>query len=179
MDTSDSMQCELTESERRYFQKTLNGINEDLVRGMLHAEKQLQTKHKNSWSPKLIQARQKLIYWKLWWTELTTNTDLNKERKELAQSIKWKDAPLFETTPTRATIKCHIRGAAKAIRHCEMKLLTMRDEHLMERAEYWALQDNKGVYNVLASMRASEASQQMFRKFKVMEGKTNSGDSPR
>ena len=106
---------ELTEPEKQYFQKTFDGIDEDLARGMLHAEKQLKTKHKNPWSPKLIEARQQLIYWKLWWTEITTNTDMKQERQELSTRIKWKDIPIVTDKPTRSTVKGHIRGAAKHI----------------------------------------------------------------
>ena len=61
----------LTPRQERQLQKAMEGLDEDLTRGMLHAESVLaKTNRDIPYSSALIQARSKLVYWRLRQTEI-------------------------------------------------------------------------------------------------------------
>ena len=142
---------------------------------MIHAEKQLIKKYRNPWSPILIQARQKLIYWKMWWSEIKNKIDLSQSRQDIATRIKWTDIPVITTPVLKSEIKQQLKSAHAYIKECEKNAAAIRDQHLEDRAYFWAQADERGPLTILESMRASETAQRMFANFRHMEGKSKSG----
>ena len=79
----------LTIKQKEQLEKAMNGLDEDLTRGMLQAEKKLAKNHRNTpFSLALIKARSKLGYWRLWQTEIRTKRDLSEPRATLIEEIQ-------------------------------------------------------------------------------------------
>jgi len=68
-----------------------------------------------------------------------------------------------------------LKTAHSYIKTCEKNAAALRDQHLEERAFFWAQAEERSPLTILESMRSSETAQRMFAKFRNMEGKSHSG----
>ena len=154
----------------------MNGLDEDLTRGMLKAEKKLAKNHHNtSFLSALIKARSKLGYWRLWQTEIRTKRDLSEPRATLIEEIQWTDAPTFRQTPKLSQVRKELKWARKDIKNHVRNSKELREAHLEARAMYWANDNEEKAVKILANIRHSEASRNTFAKFKIATNKNNQG----
>ena len=167
-------QLAITNPSHPDIPKLLNGLVEDLTRGMLLAEKKCGATHSHPWSPTLVNARRRVRLWRIWISELRTGRSFAHERAQLASEAQW-DPPEFTRQPTRTILLRHLRQAKGYLAECERKAVLLREEFLEARAEYWAnvLDQKKSV--VLAGLLGVESIQRVFYRFRTMLQKHQSG----
>ena len=76
-------------------------LDSDIAKGQLHAEAKSKPRYKTPWSPKLIAARHRLLWWKLRLSQRLTGRDLTKyfsrdmKRRSLAKSLPFQPPKLL------------------------------------------------------------------------------------
>ncbi|KAL7564897.1 hypothetical protein ACA910_009387 [Epithemia clementina (nom. ined.)] len=121
-------------------QTLLDKVNNNLLQGMLAAEKKCKPHYRNAYSPKVMKARVHVYFWRSWMTELRTKTELASHRTELAERIKW-DAPVL-VQPNRAEVHRELRKADKHLCACKTKADELRNELIEELGFYHAQTSN-------------------------------------
>jgi exonuclease III len=61
---------DLPPEQEAAVKKLMNGIDKDVTRSFEHGTKKCSRKHKIPWSPKLMNAKRTIQYWKLWESEI-------------------------------------------------------------------------------------------------------------
>ena len=91
---------DLTSKQERQLQKAMEKLDADLTRGTLHAESVIGKTHRNiPYSSTVIKARSRLVYWRLWQTEIRTKREMSEARAALIQEVQWTNPPDFLTAP--------------------------------------------------------------------------------
>ena len=152
----------------------LNGLVEDLTRGMLSAEQKCGAHHSHPWSPTLVNARRRVRYWRIWISELRTGRSFANERAQLASEAQW-EPPSLSLPTSRAIVLRHLKQAKHYLAECERKAVLLREEFLEERAEYWAAVLHHKKAAVLAGLLGMESVQRVFYRFRTMLKKHQSG----
>ena len=167
-------QLACTDPSHPSIPKMLNGIIEDLTRGMLAAEKKCGAHHSHPWSPTLVNARRRVRFWRIWLSELRTGRSFSNERAQLASEAQW-EPPEIPLPPTRRILIRHLRQAKSHLSECERKAVLLREEFLEERAAYWAKVLDQKKSAVLAGLHGVETIQRVFYRFRTMLRKHQSG----
>ncbi|KAL7559678.1 hypothetical protein ACA910_002387 [Epithemia clementina (nom. ined.)] len=165
----------LVAKDEAYLTQQLDKIQNDITCGMLAAEKKCGATGRHPWSPILVQARQKLLYWGLWRLELRLHRDFSLQRTAIQQKIQWTTIPHFTRPPTLNTIKKLQSEARLQVRSCEKKAQALRDDFLAERAAHWADLHNTSAAGILRTLQAAETERTMFAKLRLLRGGTAMG----
>ena len=149
------------------IQKLLDGLIEDLTRGMLAAEQKCGAQHSHPWSPTLVNARRRVRFWRIWISELRTGRSFANERAQLAAEAQW-DPPAVTLPTSRNILIRHLKKAKQYLAECERKAVELREAFLKERADYWAAVLNHKKAAVLAGLLGVESVQRVFYRFRTM-----------
>ena len=122
----------ITEAE----QHILNGMDNDVTRAMLSAEKADERKFKHPWSPVIITAKRTVSYWKLWLSEEATKIDLHDHRSKILRAVPSINAP--PTIPTKV-IQQHLRKAQSRLKSVVQEAANLRARLLEELVEHYNL----------------------------------------
>ena len=108
------------ESEKAAMNAEMQSLDRDVTRAFSIGGKNGKQIFKSPYSPKVINQRQTIRYWKLWQTEVRTRTDMFDQRADLFQEIDWQgDEPLLKNAPSL----CQIQGKLRAVTKASRKLL--------------------------------------------------------
>ena len=164
------------ETEMAAMNATMQALDRDLTRAFAAGGKKGNQTFKSPYSPKVINQRRIIRYWKLWETEVRTKTDMNDQRDDLFKQIDWKgDAPLFKHSPSICQIRGKLRTATKASRILLINAIEEREQFLTDKADYWALYDNAKAAKILKRMKHAEASKAMFGHIGAIKGASKAG----
>jgi hypothetical protein len=166
-----------TVAETAALNAEMQSLDRDLTRAFtVGGKKGKQTTFKSPYSPKVINHRRIIRYWKLWQTEVRTATDMYDQRAELFKDIDWQgDIPLFQHSPTLCQIHGKIRTAATASRHLLINAISEREKFLTDKSNYWALYDDIKAAKILKRMKHAEAAKAMFGHLAAIKGVSKSG----
>jgi hypothetical protein len=98
LDTFLQMDHELCAGEKEAMKSIMEGIDKDITRAFEHGTNKCARKYKTPWSPKLMNAKRIIRYWKMWESEIKNKVDHGQQRKDLVEAIKWEDdkPPIFD-----------------------------------------------------------------------------------
>ena len=150
----------------------MEAIDRDLTRAFRFGKQKCARAYKVPWSPKLMNCKRRIRYWKLWESELRNKVDHEKQRSELMDKIEWdkNEKPHFAKTPSLCQIKGHKRKAIKQYRVVLKYAAEERIKFLEEKAEYWAMGDETKKVKVLKNMLRWESQRAVFRRTKEVKG---------
>lgn len=155
----------------------IEGVDKDVTRAMLHAQRKHGNRFATPWSSKLIKAKKLVRYWKLWLCEIRTGRDLSFQRAQLVKGMD--NQPTHhnkEDGPGFLASRKELKAATKALRAILANAAKYRDELLLERIEAACLGDLTKKANIERRIRAQEASRAKFRRIQnTLRRKQNGG----
>jgi response regulator RpfG family c-di-GMP phosphodiesterase len=120
------------------------------------------------WSPKLMEAQQRLRFWKYWLSDKRAKRDFSQARKKV-----WPEGSKAFRDPNWATIQEELRAAQKAVVQVLSKASESRSEHLEERAKM-AEREGKGLAAAIVKrIIKAEHLRTTHRKIDTLLGKNN------
>jgi hypothetical protein len=144
----------------------LNKLEAELTQGKLEAEKQCAKVRSVPWSPKLMEAQQRLRFWKYWLSEKKTEKDFTAARTKV-----WEDGAKAFSHVNWATIQEELKAAQKCVKAIMGEAAEMRMEHLEERARM-AEREGKGkVEKIVKSIIRTERLRGSNKKIDNLLGK--------
>ncbi|KAL7577893.1 hypothetical protein ACA910_007531 [Epithemia clementina (nom. ined.)] len=158
------------------IQHQLDGINEDLLQGMLAAECKCGSRYQNPWSPALMKARLWVRFWKSHMTKLRTGKDLSTQRVCLLNCLNHQEAIVYPPIPTRGYYHKQLKLARNVVRTCLQNAQALCFQHLMDRAAHYAFCQDRAKETILNNMIRIEQQRTMFSTFRVLLGKTTKNE---
>ncbi len=143
------------------LKKKWEGVDQDILRACLHAEKTVTKKCQPPWSLALHQASLRATYWRIALSGERTHRAVNTVLEALAEQIEWDPSPppLPMSIPAIQTQLRLVQAELKAIRK---EASSLRSDMLQERAAAEALAGNDKEANILRRLEKAEATKTCF-----------------
>jgi hypothetical protein len=157
-----------------HLQKKWEGVDQDILRACLHAEKSVTKKHRPPWSFALHQASLLATYWRTALSGERTNRDVDLILESLAQSIEG-DSPQPTTHMSVSAIQVQLRLVQAELKKIRQEASSLRSVMLQERAAAEALDGNDAEATILRRLERAEATKACFGLLRKYLKPTSSG----
>ena len=142
----------------------LNFIDTLVDKAMLQPLKQIAPPTSAWWSPVLQDGIYLLQYWKLCGTEQALGVSFERQKYTLKEKLS-PTVDIYQQHPD-VTIQKQIRLARANLSSLRKNSFELRQQHLEQRAEHYAIQKDKKKETVLKQMKLAEYMSQMYKKIK-------------
>jgi hypothetical protein len=146
----------------------LNALEKQFAKGKLDAEEKCAKVRSVPWSPKLMEAQQRLRFWKYWLSEKRTKHDFQQGRMKV-----WLEGAKAFSNPNWATIQEELRAAQKAVVQVVSEASETRAEHLEERAKMAEREGNGPAARIVKRIIKAEHLRTTHKKIDTLLGKNN------
>jgi hypothetical protein len=146
----------------------LNALEKEFSQGKLDAEATCAKVRSVPWSPKLMEAQQRLRFWKYWLSEKRAKCDFSQGRAKV-----WAEGAKAFSNPNWATIQEELRAAQKAVVRVLSEASETRSEHLEERAKMVEREGNGTAAKNVKRIIKAEHLRTTHRKIDTLLGKNN------
>jgi hypothetical protein len=144
----------------------LNELDDELTQGKLEAEKVCATVRSVPWSPTLMEAQQRLRFWKYWLSEKKTDKNFAEARAKV-----WPDGAKAFKMANWATIQEELKSAQKGVKLATTEAADLRTEHLEERARMAEREGNGTVEKIVKRIIKAEQLRGTHKKIDTLLGK--------
>jgi hypothetical protein len=144
------------------LKKRWDGVDQDILRASLHAEKSVAKRHKPPWSQALHQAALRATYWRIALSGKRTARDVTAVLEALYQVIDW--APKQPPPPNMSVpdIQAQLRHDQAELKKIRKDASSLRSDMLQERAAAEALAGNDEEATILRRLERAEATKACF-----------------
>ena len=157
------------------LKKHWEGVDQDILRASLHAEKSVAKKHRPPWSFKLHQAALRATYWKIALSGKRTHRVVETVLEALAEGIDWDPTPPSPEMSV-SDIQGQLRRVQAELKKIRKEASTHRSDMLQERAAAEALAGNEAEAKILRRLERAEATKACFGLLrKYLKPRSNGG----
>jgi hypothetical protein len=157
-----------------HLQKKWEGVDQDMLRACLHAEKSVTKKLRPPWSFALHQASLLATHWRTALSGKRTNRDADVILESLAQSIEG-DSPQPTTHMSVSEIQLQLRMVQAELKKIRQEASSLRSDMLHERAAAEALDGNDAEATILRRLERAEATKACFGLLRKYSKPASSG----
>jgi hypothetical protein len=157
-----------------HLQKKWEGVDQDMLRACLHAEKSVKKKLRPPWSFALHQASRLATCWQTALSGKRTNRDADVILESLAQSIEG-DSPQPTTHMSFSAIQVQLRLVQAELKKIRQEASSLRSDMLQERPAAEALDGNDAEATILRRLERAEATKACFGLLRKYLKSTSSG----
>jgi hypothetical protein len=144
------------------LERKWEGVDQDIFRASIHAEKQVAKNFGPPWSVELHQASLQATYWRIALSGYRTHRAVEAVLEVLAKQIDW--APELPPPPAMSVtdIQQQLRQIQATLKKIRQKASSLRSDMLQEPAAAEALAGNNATTNILRQLERAEATKACF-----------------
>ena len=139
-----------------------DGIDQDILRASLHAERTVAKKHQPPWSLTLHQAALRATYWRIALSGKRTRRAVGTVLETLAELIDWTPATPPPPNMSVSDVQMQLRLVQAELKKIRKDASSHRSDMLQERAAAEALAGNDKEATILRRLERAEATKACF-----------------